>query len=79
MEESSAAEDSETAQASNKWPWESVRDHLRDALAEVSVLSDVLTIATKECGRDHNNQPKRYMILDGKIEHIFRNIFSVKV
>ena len=53
----------------NKWPWESVRDHLRDALAEVSVLSDVLTIATRECGRDHNGQPKRYMILDGKYLH----------
>ena len=53
------------AQQQNKWPWESVRDHLRDALAEVSVLSDVLSVATKECGRDHANNPKRYMILDG--------------
>ena len=42
---------------------------MRDALAEVSVLSDVLTIATRECGRDHNGQPKRYMILDGKYLH----------
>ena len=49
----------------NKWPWESVRDRLRDALAEVSVLSDVITIATKECGRDAANNPKRYMVLDG--------------
>ena len=49
----------------NKWPWESVRDRLRDALAEVSVLSDVITIATKECGSDGANNPKRYMVLDG--------------
>lgn len=52
-------------QQPNKWPWESVRDHLRDALAEVSVLSDVITVATKDCGRDQANNPKRYMILDG--------------
>ena len=54
---------SETASATpnNKWPWESVRDRIRDALAEVSVLSDVLSVATKECGRDHINNPKRYM------------------
>ncbi len=55
----------ETPAAPAKWPWESVRDHLRDALAEVSVLSDVISIATKECGRDAGNNPKRYMILDG--------------
>ena len=54
-----------TNQPTNKWPWESVRDKLRDALAEVSVLSDVLSVATKECGRDHNNTPKKYMMLDG--------------
>jgi mediator of RNA polymerase II transcription subunit 17 len=51
--------------APGKWPWESVRDRLRDALAEVSVLSDVISVATKECGRDQANNPKRYMVLDG--------------
>ena len=29
------------------WPWESVRNKLRDALTELCVASDVLTIATK--------------------------------
>ena len=71
MEEGSAEGQGESAsQESNdeqptKWPWESVRDKLRDALAEVSVLSDVITIATKDCGRDAANNPKRYMVLDG--------------
>jgi len=65
IEDTSDGKESESTQDNNKWPWESVRDHLRDALAEVSVLSDVLTIATKECGRDHAGQPKRYMVLDG--------------
>ena len=68
IEDTSDGKESESTQDNNKWPWESVRDHLRDALAEVSVLSDVLTIATKECGRDHAGQPKRYMVLDGKNE-----------
>ena len=54
-----------TNQPTNKWPWESVRDKLRDALAEVSVLSDVLSVATLPCGRDHSNNPKKYMMLDG--------------
>lgn len=64
-EEKDSEESIEAQQAANKWPWESVRDSLRNALAEVSVLSDVLTIASKECGRDHANNPRRYMILDG--------------
>ena len=29
------------------WPWESVRNKLRDALTELCVASDVLTIASK--------------------------------
>jgi hypothetical protein len=29
------------------WPWESVRNKLRDALTEICVASDVLAIATK--------------------------------
>ena len=65
---SESAEQTETTEKADpkKWPWENVRDRLRDALAEVSVLSDVLSIATKECGRDPTtNHPRRYMVLDG--------------
>lgn len=36
------------------WPWDSVRNKLRSALTEVSVLLDVLNIAKE----------KRYMVLD---------------
>lgn len=39
---------------SNLWPWDSVRNKLRDAYTEVCVLSDVLAIAKE----------KRYMMLD---------------
>ena len=59
-------ESEENGTQPNKWPWESVRDKLRDALAEVSVLSDVLAIASKACGSDASNNPKRYMML-GKV------------
>lgn len=45
------------------WPWESVRNALRSALTELQVASDVLAIATKECGKD-----KRYMVLDGPVQ-----------
>ena len=45
------------------WPWESVRNSLRSALTELCVASDVLSIATKECGKD-----KRYMVLDGPVQ-----------
>lgn len=38
----------------NLWPWDSVRNKLRDALTEVCVLSDVLAIAKR----------KQYMVLD---------------
>ncbi|XP_059051415.1 mediator of RNA polymerase II transcription subunit 17 [Achroia grisella] len=44
----------DTGYQSNQWPWESVRNKLRNALTEVSVLADVLTIAKE----------KRYMVLD---------------
>lgn len=39
---------------SSLWPWDSVRNKLRDAYTEVCVLSDVLAIAKE----------KRYMVLD---------------
>lgn len=39
---------------SSLWPWDAVRNKLRDALAEVCVLHDVLAIAKE----------KRYMVLD---------------
>ena len=45
------------------WPWESVRNQLRSALTELAVASDVLSISTKECGKD-----KRYMVLDGPVQ-----------
>jgi len=45
------------------WPWESVRNALRSALTELCVASDVLSIATKECGKD-----RRYMVLDGPVQ-----------
>ena len=45
------------------WPWESVRNALRSALTELCVASDVLSISTKECGKD-----KRYMVLDGPVQ-----------
>lgn len=38
----------------NLWPWDSVRNRLRDAMTEVCVLSDVLAIAKR----------KQYMVLD---------------
>ena len=51
------------------WPWENVRNKLRDALTEMSVLADVVSIATKDCGKDANTgQPKRYMVLDGPVQ-----------
>jgi len=50
------------------WPWESVRNKLQDTLTELCVASDVLTIATKECGKDPGGNPKRYMVLDGPVQ-----------
>lgn len=50
------------------WPWESVRNKLRDALTEISVMSDVLSIATKDCGKEQNGAPRRYMVLDGPVQ-----------
>ena len=51
-----------------QWPWENVRNKLRDALTEMSVLSDVIAVATKECGKDQHGNPKRYMVLDGPVQ-----------
>ncbi|OWR49327.1 mediator of RNA polymerase 2 transcription subunit 17 [Danaus plexippus plexippus] len=47
-------EDKEPGYQSSLWPWDSVRNKLRNALTEVSVLADVLSIAKE----------KRYMVLD---------------
>lgn len=44
----------ESASQSAMWPWDSVRNKLRDAYTEICVLSDVLAIAKE----------KRYMVLD---------------
>ncbi|KAL0267365.1 UNVERIFIED_CONTAM: hypothetical protein PYX00_009654 [Menopon gallinae] len=52
------SDDSDTkeqpAYQSSLWPWDSVRNKLRNALTEVCVLSDVLAIAKE----------KKYMVLD---------------
>lgn len=45
-------EDKEPGYQSSLWPWDSVRNKLRNALTEVSVLADVLSIAKE----------KRYMV-----------------
>lgn len=45
-------EDKDPGYQSNLWPWDSVRNKLRNALTEVSVLADVLSIAKE----------KRYMV-----------------
>ncbi len=50
-DQAEAQDDSDTP-ASTKWPWEAVRNKLVEALTEMTVLSDVIAIATKECGKD---------------------------
>ena len=63
-------EDRDEAAASKTWPWESVRNKLRDAHTEMSVLHDVITISTKDCGKDPvSGAPKRYMVLDGPVQY----------
>jgi hypothetical protein len=44
--------DESTMSTSNKWPWEAVRNKLVEALTEMTVLTDVISIATKDCGKD---------------------------
>ena len=64
MKNADGEEDSEVKSFQQPaWPWESVRNSLRSALTELCVASDVLAIATKECGKD-----KRYMVLDGPVQ-----------
>lgn len=46
--------DSKDAFQSSLWPWDSVRNKLRNAFQEICVLADVLAIA----------KDKRYMVLD---------------
>lgn len=46
--------DSKDAFQSSLWPWDSVRNKLRNAYQEICVLADVLAIAKE----------KRYMVLD---------------
>jgi hypothetical protein len=47
-----SGDDSGVPAASNKWPWEAVRNKLVEALTEMTVLTDVISIATKDCGKD---------------------------
>lgn len=53
-DEAKSDTDSKDAFQSSLWPWDSVRSKLRNALQEVCVLADVLTIAKE----------KRYLVLD---------------
>lgn len=53
-DETKSEGDSKDAFQSSLWPWDSVRNNLRNALQEVCVLADVLAIA----------KDKRYMVLD---------------
>ncbi|KAJ8951648.1 hypothetical protein NQ318_012319 [Aromia moschata] len=46
-EDSKSDTDSKDAFQSSLWPWDSVRNKLRNALQEVCVLADVLAIAKK--------------------------------
>ncbi|QQP56152.1 Mediator of RNA polymerase II transcription subunit 17 [Caligus rogercresseyi] len=54
-DESSDSEDNPT-DSKTDWPWENVRNKLKDALTELSVLSDVLAVSSKEL-----KDQKRYM------------------
>ena len=51
-------EEDTSTPASTKWPWEAVRNKLVEALTEMTVLSDVISIATKECGKDSQVRAK---------------------
>lgn len=53
-EDSKSDSDSKDAFQSSLWPWDQVRNKLRNALQEVCVLADVLAIA----------KDKRYLVLD---------------
>lgn len=52
LELKSEDDNKEPGYQSSLWPWDSVRNKLRNALTEVSVLADVLSIAKE----------KRYMV-----------------
>lgn len=54
-ETKSEDENKDPGYQSSLWPWDSVRNKLRNALTEVSVLADVITIAKE----------KRYMVCTG--------------
>jgi len=63
VEVGEGAEDSGKSFQQPVWPWENCRNLLRSALTELCVASDVLSISTKECGKD-----RRYMVLDGPVQ-----------
>lgn len=54
LTEEEAAGNALTTFQPSLWPWDSVRSKLRDALTEITVLLDVLTIAKQ----------KKYLVLD---------------
>lgn len=53
--ETKSEDEKDPGYQSSLWPWDSVRNKLRNALTEVSVLADVITIAKE----------KRYMVCTG--------------
>jgi mediator of RNA polymerase II transcription subunit 17 len=63
-----SSEEDELDEGLKQWPWDSVRNKLRSALTEMSVLADVITVATKECGGGPNKEGRRYMVLDGPVQ-----------
>lgn len=63
------SQEEEDASSQSGWPWESTRNKLKDALTELSVLQDVITICKHKCGEDPaTHQPKMYMTLDGPVQ-----------
>ncbi|XP_067009669.1 mediator of RNA polymerase II transcription subunit 17 [Anabrus simplex] len=67
-DDETSTKDSLTFQSS-LWPWDSVRNKLRNALTEVCVLHDVLAIAKE----------KRYMVLDPVQENIIETKPMVQI
>ena len=61
-----------STQQPQQWEWESVRNKLRDALTEMSVLSDVITVATKVDKTLQLVVMDLVMLTFGILQHCFR-------
>ena len=60
------------------WPWESVRNKLRDALTELCVASDVLTIASKVTREVKKGMDRISNLLDIWSDiHIFNHVKEI--